>query len=181
MVSCECIYYIAYHNLAKREPHDSFPIDNLYWLQISVTVQSLRWFLFRTSKKMTRHCLSIVPPQACIATYTNKCTVCVHVCLCVQVDFILLQGNAKHWTKTAFPNEKRDAQVGFEPTTYCLQDRHSTNWVIEAAQLAGSNHGNTRALHLILNNHMYDVCVCVCVCVCVRINRKTYFRMKIFS
>ena len=34
-------------------------------------------------------------------------------------------------------NEKRAAQVGFEPTMHCLWGRCSTNWVTMATQLAG--------------------------------------------
>ena len=38
-------------------------------------------------------------------------------------------------------NEKKAAQVGLEPTTYCLRGRCSTHWATEAAQLAGLNQG----------------------------------------
>ena len=54
------------------------------------------------------------------------------------------QGNATK-LNCSFSNEKRAAQVGFEPTTYCLPGSHSTNCASETAQLAGPNQGNTRA------------------------------------
>ena len=74
--------------------------------------------------------------RACMCAHVHVCVcVCVRVCMCVHVCVCVVyvcmgivrpkskQGNLNSYLS----NEKRAAQVGFEPTTNCLRGRCSTN------------------------------------------------------